>query len=66
MDRIGMYMAESHERANREHLNLPLEERLLRSWLLYEVGTEAAHPDRPDDDPSKLDALARARALCSE
>jgi hypothetical protein len=66
MQRIGRYKAESHEQASQEHRALPLEERLLRSWLLFMAGRDSASLDPRDDDPARSYAIARAKGLCGE
>jgi hypothetical protein len=58
--RIGEAKDAAHREALAEHLALPLEERLARSWALYLRYRDAAAPAR-DDDPSPF--YERARAL---
>ena len=60
MRRIGAAKAATRAEAQAEHLALPLEERLRRSWRLYELTRSSArHPER--DDPTPF--YERARAL---
>jgi hypothetical protein len=61
MARIGACEAESHAEALARHLELPLAERLARSWALYEAH-RGSLPGR-SDDPSPFYARARALGL---
>jgi hypothetical protein len=65
MARVAAYKAESHAEAQARHLELPLDERLRRSWELYLAGRVAGDWRERDDDPSPFYDRARARGLCS-
>jgi hypothetical protein len=62
MRRIGAAKAASHAEAQAAHLALPIEERLRRSWRLYET-TRASVKQEPEDDPSPFYEKARALGL---
>jgi hypothetical protein len=61
MERLGRYKAASHMDAQARHLALSLDERLRRSWALYEAH-RGALPER-NDDPSPFYERARALGL---
>jgi hypothetical protein len=61
MRRIGAYKELSHREALAEHLALSLDERLRRSWRLYQRHRHRVRANLPDDDPTPL--YDRARAL---
>jgi hypothetical protein len=61
MKRLGEYKAASHREALESHLALSIEERLERSWQLYELFREEAGDDVSDD--GSLRFYARARSL---
>jgi hypothetical protein len=60
MRRIGAAKAAGRAAAHAEHLALPLDERLRRSWRLY-AETRGAAKRREADDPTPF--YERARAL---
>lgn len=65
MKRLGEYKAASHEDALAAHLALTLEERLARSWQLYELfRDEARSREGDDDDVARFYARARDLGLC--
>jgi hypothetical protein len=64
MRRIGALKAESHAQALARHLELPLGERLRRSWSLYLAARASAGPTRQDDDPSAFYRRARDLGFC--
>jgi hypothetical protein len=59
--RLGACKAESHAEALSRHLELPLADRVERSWALYEAQRGALRAR--DDDPSPFYARARALGL---
>lgn len=63
MRRIGVYKALSHCEAQAEHLALPLDERLRRSWRLYVRYRPRLRDPGADDDPTPLYDRARERGL---
>jgi hypothetical protein len=63
MQRLGQLKAASHEQAQRSHAALPLAERLLRSWLLYETYRDALQLVERADDPSLFYRRARELGL---
>jgi hypothetical protein len=62
MERLGAYKAASHADAFARHRALPLDERLRRSWALYEAHLETPASVR-DDDPTPFYERARALGL---
>ena len=60
--KLGEAKAQAHRDALAEHLALPIEERLARSWALYLRYRDSAAPPR-DDDPSPFYERARALGL---
>ena len=61
--RIGEYKAESHARAQHDHMALSMEERLKRSMLLYRRFAVRERPDQRDDDPRQFYDRARRLGL---
>jgi len=59
--RIGAYQQASHGGVASEHQALSLEERLARSWALFEAFADSTRPPRDDSRP--LAFYERARAL---
>lgn len=62
--RVGEYKAASHAEAQARHLELPLDERLRRSWELFLAGREPGACRDRHDDPSPFYDRARALGLC--
>jgi hypothetical protein len=60
MRRLGTYKAAAHADAQARHRELPMSERLRRSWALYEAHRHTLPPVREDDPTPFYD---RARAL---
>lgn len=58
--RLGAYKRQSHEDALLEHLSLPLDERLRRSW---DLSVAAAITRTVHDDPEPFYDRARALGL---
>ena len=65
MARVALYKAGSHAEAQARHLDLPLDERLRRSWELYLAGREAGACRERDDDPSPFYDRARVLGFCT-
>ena len=65
MARVAAYKAGSHAEAQARHLELPLDERLGRSWAVYLAGREEGACRERDDDPSPFYDRARALGLCA-
>jgi hypothetical protein len=65
MRRLGEYKASSHREALESHLALSLEERLERSWQLYELFREEARESADDDGALRFFARARSLGLCT-
>ena len=63
MRRIGEFKAASHRDRLAEHLSLSLEERLQRSWRLFEALCDSVAEAREDDDPTAFYDRARALGL---
>lgn len=63
MERLGRYKAASHADAEARHGALSLDERLRRSWALYEAHRDSLPPRT--DDPSAFYERARALGLYS-
>ena len=63
MRRIGIYKDLSHREALAAHLSLSLDERLHRSWLLYERYRHRVQKDDPQDTPEQFYARARELGL---
>jgi hypothetical protein len=61
--RLGELKAASHEEALRRHRALPIEERLARSWQLYEAYRDSVRRTERGDDALQFYAKARARGL---
>jgi hypothetical protein len=61
MERIGAYESQAHADAQAQHLALPLDARLARSWTLYE--RHRASLRLRDDDPTPFYARARSLGL---
>jgi hypothetical protein len=64
MRRVGSYKALSHSEAQAEHLALPLDERLRRSWRLYELYRHRLRNDDAADDAAQFYARARQLGCC--
>lgn len=60
MRRLGVYKELSHREAQAEHLSLSLDERLRRSWRLYQ---RYRHLVRRDDQDDPTPFYDRAREL---
>jgi hypothetical protein len=63
MRRIGVYKDLSHRAAQAEHLSLSLDERLRRSWRLYQRHRHLVRRDDPEDDPTPFYDRARKLGL---
>ena len=63
MRRIGVYKALSHREAQAEHLAASLDERLRRSWRLYERYRHRVQRADPTDDPTPFYERARELGL---
>lgn len=63
MRRIGVYKDLSHREAQAEHLSLTLDERLRRSWRLYQRYRHLVRREDPQDDPTQLYERARRLGL---
>jgi hypothetical protein len=60
--RLGELKASSHVQAAVDHLALPLAERLMRSWALYETFRQTTSATQNEDE-GPLAIYERARAL---
>lgn len=63
MRRIGVYKELSHREALAEHLATSLDERLRRSWRLYQRYRHRVRRDEPKDDPTPFYDRARELGL---
>lgn len=63
MRRIGVYKELSHREAQAEHLALSLDERLRRSWCLYQRFRHRVRRDDAQDDPTPFYDKAREIGL---
>jgi hypothetical protein len=63
MKRLGEYKAAAHREALEAHLALSLEERLERSWQLYELFRDQGSETERGDDALELYAKARRLGL---
>jgi hypothetical protein len=63
MRRIGVYKELSHREAQAEHLAASLDERLRRSWRLYECYRHRIRSDDSNDDPTPFYDRARELGL---
>ena len=63
MRRIGVYKDLSHHEAQAAHLSLSLDERLRRSWRLYQQYRHRVRRDDPEDNPAEFYARARRLGL---
>jgi hypothetical protein len=63
MRRLGVYKALSHREAHAEHLSLSLDERLRRSWRLYQRYRHRVRADDSQDEPTPFYEKARERNL---
>jgi len=63
MRRLGELKAASHREASAEHLGRTLEERLRRSWELFEAHRDAGEACDRKGDPSRLYERARELGL---
>ena len=59
MRRIGVYKDLSHREAHAAHLAVTLDERLRRSWRLYQRYRQRVRRDDPHDDPTPFYTRAR-------
>jgi hypothetical protein len=64
--RIGEYKRATHQKALEEHLALPIEQRIRRSWEFYEMSEPmgVAEEEAPVWDAVDFYARARQLGLC--